>query len=305
MKYFVSTAFLALVSGVAFAGEVVSLPDAVSSVGSAALANSLSASDVTFSALGGYTATRVRVTFSVTQINGTTDDYLSENRLRLWRTGASVGDAATITLQPAGNGYSGTRTVSAFGYLSGGAAADPAGTWGYRFYNALDDAPTGQPDSSLTNISLEYNFSVVTPSAVSLGSILPGPNLVFDTEHTVITGGNDTEIGVYSSEGRFLGTDDDSGTGNLSSLSLAGLPADTYYIAVAGYNASFADGFAVATNSTATGDISVNVSNGIDTVSGGGRLDAGQVQWYVVTVPTPGSIGLLATAGLVAFRRRR
>lgn len=300
----VSLAALAAVAGSTLASETIILPNAVPSISAAANANALDGADLTFSATGGYQLSRVRLNLSLTEINGTTGDFISENRLRLWAPGSAIASTATITLTPGGSGYAGTVNATATVYLPLNATFDPAGSWSYRFYHTLDDAPTGLDDAEVTNASLDFNFSVVAPSATHLGNIAGSP-LNFNTEGSVITGGNDTEIAVFGADGRFLGTDDDTGTGNLSSLNLSNLPDGIYYIAVAGFNAAFADGFSAVTTSTATGTTVVNVTNGIDTLTGGGDLASRQVQWYSVNVPTPGSLAFLGLAAIAGGRRRR
>jgi hypothetical protein len=299
----VSLAALAAVAGSTLASETIALPNTIPSISAAANANALDAGDATFVAAGGYQLTRLRLNLSVTEINGTTGDFVSENRLRLWVPGSAVASVASFTLTPGGSGYTGTVNATATVYLPLNATFDPAGSWSYRFFHTLDDAPLTQDDAEVTNASLDFNFSVVAPSATNLGNIA-GPALNFNTEGSVITSGNDTEIGVFGADGRFLGTDDDSGTGNLSSLNLASLPDGIYYIAVAGYNAAFADGFTATTNSTATGNVVVNVTNGTDTLTGGGALASRQIQWYTINVPTPGALAILGMGALIGGRRR-
>lgn len=303
---------LTLVSGLviglasfATASETFSLADAQGVVGAAANLNQLNAADLTFASLGNYQLSRVRASFSVTEINGTTIDFISENRLRLWAPGSALSSAATLTLTPVGGGYTGTVAGTASAFLPLNALINPIGTWSYRWYNSADDAPLTQADSAITAISLQFNFPLVTPTATHLGGLAPAASINFNTETSVITGGNDTEIGVYFSDGRLVGQDDDSGTGALSNLNLANLPIGTYYIAVGGFNTDFQAGFAVSSASAAVGNIVVNVGNGISTLTGGGALTAAQVQWYSVTIPTPGTLALLAGAGLIVGRRRR
>jgi len=86
-------------------------------------------------------------------------------------------------------------------------------------------------------------------------------NVTFDTEGSTPS---DTMIGVYDSTGARLGFDDDSGTGALSSLTLSGLTAGLYYIAVCYYNASFgATGWSVTgtgSNLVANCSLKLNVT---------------------------------------------
>ncbi|MGB3548221.1 MAG: hypothetical protein WBA17_14695, partial [Saprospiraceae bacterium] len=68
-------------------------------------------------------------------------------------------------------------------------------------------------------------------------------SLTFDTEGSTLTAGtfgpDDTEIGLYDSNGFLIAIDDDGGTGGLSSLTRTGLTAGTYYIAAGGFNVNF------------------------------------------------------------------
>jgi len=75
---------------------------------------------------------------------------------------------------------------------------------------------------------------------------------------------NDTEIGLYDSNGKLIANDDDDGSSFLSLLSfgLGGadgdLSAGTYYLAAGGWNTSFADFFDANSVSTKTGTIQIN-----------------------------------------------
>jgi hypothetical protein len=81
--------------------------------------------------------------------------------------------------------------------------------------------------------------------------------LTTDTETTV---GIDTEIGLYDVFGNLLGSNDDGGTGTLSTLTEQGLAAGTYYIAAGGFNTTFGANFAVTSNNTSTGTLVINAS---------------------------------------------
>ncbi|MGE3107415.1 MAG: hypothetical protein AB7O77_03575 [Phycisphaerales bacterium] len=114
----------------------------------------------------------------------------------------------------------------------------------------------------------------------------------------------DTEIGLYDVNGTLIATDDDDGSGTQSELSFGqisptrtigtavggngrdgSLVPGTYYLAVAGFNATYGAGFSVTTTSTnTTGLAQVNIRTNI---------------------PAPGSVALLGLAGLIAARRRR
>ncbi|MCK6456932.1 MAG: PEP-CTERM sorting domain-containing protein [Phycisphaerae bacterium] len=109
---------------------------------------------------------------------------------------------------------------------------------------------------------------------------------------------DDTEIGLYSSLGGVLASNDDANFGGgvyTSELhygagagtyqpSLGNLGAGTYYIAVGGFNTTYAGNFGASSASTAFGTIKLT----LDT-----------------NVPEPTTMALLALGGLVAIRRRK
>ena len=99
----------------------------------------------------------------------------------------------------------------------------------------------------------------------------------------MLSGTNDTELGLYTPSGCLVATDDDDGSGLLTQLSFGQtaptraigtsvggngrdgtlLPAGPYFLAVAGFNATFGAGFAVTTTSAATGTVLVNFRLGL------------------------------------------
>ncbi|WP_299335587.1 T9SS type A sorting domain-containing protein [uncultured Psychroserpens sp.] len=64
----------------------------------------------------------------------------------------------------------------------------------------------------------------------------------------------DTEIGVYDSNGFLIANNDDFGSPQ-SSITEAGLPAGTYYIALGGFNTTYSDGFDATTSNSLTGNL--------------------------------------------------
>lgn len=147
--------------------------------------------------------------------------------------------------------------------------------------------------------------------------------LDIDTE-TSVTPFSDTEIALYSSTGAVITEDDDDGSGLLSQISFGAgaaprppvgtgvayngrdgdLAAGTYYLAVVGYNASFVFGYSVTTDSTAVGDINMNLTLGAGTpptppavfTDLGTLVDpsttvnsqnyaAGEIRWYRFVLP--------------------
>lgn len=300
MKRLIGLAALVAAAGTATAQETFSLGTLTSNVGAANTTNVLGGGDPSFNSVGGYGLTRIRLSGQLTEINGTTNDFLSENRMHLWGPNAIAGATTTRTLAGTGSGYTGAVSYSSVIYLS--SPIDPAGLWNYRFFNSADDGPAGMADAELANSLLEFNFNVVAPNCVNLGAIAPG-TFNINTEGT--TGVSDTEIALFRSDGFLIGQDDDSGTGNLSSFNAGALADGTYYVAVGAFNSFFGNAFSASSGSNLTGAYNVNVTNGMSTLGTGGTLAAGEIQWYCFTVPTPGSVALFGLAGLVAARRRR
>ncbi len=296
----VGAAVVAALSGAAFGQESFSLGTLSANVGAANTTNVLAGTDASFNSVGGYMLTRIRLTGSLTEINGTTGDFISENRMHVWGPNAIAGATATSTLAGTGSGFAGTVAYSSVVYLS--TPVNPAGLWNYRMFNSVDDSPAGLADAELANAMVEFNFSIVAPNCINLGNIGPG---TFNVNTEGSTGITDTEIALFRSDGFLIGQDDDSGTGNLSSFNAGSLAAGTYYVAVGAFNSTFGNAFAATSASASTGSYNVNVTNGTDTLSGTGSLAAAEVHWYCFTVPTPGSLALLGLGGLAAARRRR
>ncbi len=110
-----------------------------------------------------------------------------------------------------------------------------------------------------------------------------------DAEGTTLAPGNDCEIGLFSSDGTLIASDDDDGTGLLSHLSFGGqcgarpaaggvayngrdgsLAAGTYYLSFSGFNSTFANGWSVTSTSANLGAGVLNINFGRATSTGGG-----------------------------------
>lgn len=117
----------------------------------------------------------------------------------------------------------------------------------------------------------------------------------------------DTELALFDADGKLIANDDEDGSGSKSALSFgagsntrqgdsgaalsdgrdgATLPAGTYYVAVAPFNASFADGFQVTGNGSSSGGYSMNITLGN-------------------VVPEPTTLASISLAALAMHRRRR
>lgn len=225
-------------------------------------------------------------TFSgdLTEIN--TGTFASEARF----------DVNGIVYQVSGTGgFTGTLNINET--REGLFWAPAAGPVTVNTVESFDDGGDGVADSSWANIDFAMNGTAIT----DLGAFTLGTSFVFDTEGSDF----DTEIGGYESNGIFIASDDDGGTGTLSSLNLGALGVGTYYISMGGFNMAYAD-FIAQTTSTATGNFNVNLNG---TSVGSGAQLAGGVQNFrfnvVASVPEPGSFGLMALVGMGLMARRR
>ncbi|MGH7131541.1 MAG: GC-type dockerin domain-anchored protein [Phycisphaerales bacterium] len=190
--------------------------------------------------------------------------------------------------------------------------ASSSGTWTVDFYESTDTA--GGVDNIWNNVTLTIGNPAPTPPPPStdLGAITApdrtevvaitaagqikwykitltadvtdaaGNWLDIDTEGTgapIV----DTEVGVYTSAGNLVSSDDDDGTGNLTQLSFGqtapvrpyagttggngrdgGLVAGVYYVAVGVFNVVFnAAEFNVTSTGTAVGNINLNFHTNI------------------------------------------
>lgn len=99
---------------------------------------------------------------------------------------------------------------------------------------------------------------------------------------------NDTEIGLYDSDGFLVDHDDDGGEFRDSRLDFADgdLTPGRYYLAAGGYEMSFDDGFGADSSAVNRGTL---VINGLSTTP----------------VPEPASTATLGLGALAPLRRRR
>ena len=190
--------------------------------------------------------------------------------------------------------------------VSGSFGVQPAGTY-YLSIDAWRGNPTvaGTPatgragpfSGTLTLTALTAPAATQAGLGGSLnGTLAPGAHdwykfnysgsggFTIDTEGSVFTPDNDTELGLFNSAGALVASDDDGGSGLLSLItSPAGLPAGEYYLAIGGFNTTFASGF-IATGGSNGGSYIINGLN---------------------TVPEPASLATLSLATALVARRRR
>jgi len=182
---------------------------------------------------------------------------------------------------------------------AGGFWAGEAGEWQITFSESYDDGGPGDVDAIWTDFSLEFQDLVVEepdPTPVGVPSVTSDSLLSGEVDwySFTITGRQvidiytmpgdigDTELGLYTDAGALIATNDDGGPGGgyYSGLMAQDLAAGEYYLAVAGYNATFgAAGWAV-TGGTAEGTYDLHIT------------------------PEPASLALLMLGGLAILRRR-
>lgn len=259
---------------------------------------------------GGYTLGKINISGNLEEINGTTGDYVSENRIHFRRP-----DGTTFIIQTsATNGYTGVFNFSMDSYAGMGYAMPGAGAWEFRYFNTFDDAPTGGvPDARINSITIKMTDQTPQPpTAEDLGTIgsaglsivrahtVPGEVKWYKFTITEATGAkffdidtegtsdylggtfaNDTMIGVYTSGGDLVSYDDDSGTDFLSYVSFGtassghgadgDLAAGTYYLSVSGWPSTFgASVWQVTSTAGHTGNVHVNFATDIGGGGGGG-----------------------------------
>lgn len=255
------------------------------------------------------------IVFSGNLTDGGVGTWGSEAAVALTNPGGVVGQVALGSGQTfAGTVPIGPNAISGGGVLWGN---DVVGNWNFEFFETFDDA--AGPDAIWDNVNFDfYDFAVPPPPASTY--VGANPNLMdvqpigqaevlwysFDvsggaganpwsisTAGSTNTGGafgdDDTEIGLYDSDGNLVASNDDEdfGAGVLTSLlddSTVGALADgTYYLAVGNFNTVYGPGFDATSDSTASGTSKVTFN----------------------FVPAPASAALLGLGGLAAIRRRR
>lgn len=230
------------------------------------------------------------LTFSgdLTEIN--TSTFASEARFRV--NGTHEYQVTSVT------GFTGTLPVS--NVLNGLFwAPEVQGTVAVETFETVDDGNDGVSDATWSNVSFELDGA---PTVVDIGSSDIGSSFRVDTEGSTVI---DTVLAAYRANGTLIVSDDDAGTGNLSSidLDLESLGLGTYYLVTGSFNMGFSD-YRVTANGTGTGDIHVNVNDGLLHSE---SLESGEIivlQFTVVPEPahTIVVVGLLM---LAVGRRRR
>jgi hypothetical protein len=159
------------------------------------------------------------------------------------------------------DGYNGAAGAYDFDFMAVDYSATPPSV--QADLGAIDDIGS-DPD---VVVSGNLPASTIRWYKFSVSDIWDPGYLQIDTEGTMLTPSNDTEIALYDEVGNFLVTDDDGGSGLLSMMRFgagqnhgAFLGAGTYYLAVGGFNSTFANAFNATSTSGNTGTYYVNFS---------------------------------------------
>lgn len=109
--------------------------------------------------------------------------------------------------------------------------------------------------------------------AIDLGMIADA-----DVPFSIDTFGSlfDTELGLYSSVGILVASNDDAGGVLQSEIVLDGLDAGTYYLAVGEFDTVYNFGFDATSTGAAGGDFVLNYNGNVEN----GNVPAGGVSWY-------------------------
>lgn len=197
----------------------------------------------------GYTLGRIDFSGTVEEINGVTNDFGSENRVRVMFPDGRFKDVQfTTTL-----GYEGQLAFSGSFEVATGATTPYSGPWAFSFVNTFNDAGDNDQEAD-AKVTVTFNLTdeTVTPPTppATLGTFGPfGTQATFttqshndggavrwykvilsepingtrfldiDTETSALTPDNDLEIALYDSNGTMLVTDDDDGNAFMSQLS--------------------------------------------------------------------------------------
>lgn len=287
-----------------------------------------------------YTLGRIDVMGEIVEINGTTNDFISDNKVQLTMPG---GQTQIQTLSSV-TSYTGATMFTSSFFFPLPLITSPFGGSGmidFRFYNTFDDSPTGGvADANINTISFKFTDELPTPpTAFDFGTLtdlsttygtpdymdMSGPLgggvrwykftlanpinngagtfLDIDTETSTLS---DTEIGLYDALGTLLTSDDDDGSGNLSQLTY-GLTSPTRTIGTSVGGNGRDGSLAAGTYYVAAGGFNTTFSNGFTaTTTSTNTTDKIVVNLRTNVVPEPTGLAFLAlgATGLLLVRRK-
>jgi hypothetical protein len=292
-----------------------------------------------------YLLQRIVLSGSITEINGTTNDFISDNRVLIE---FPSGPTYNVALSSVG-GYSGTTNFTGSFFPSSPLASPFSGTPTFRFVNTFDDSPTGQPDARINNLTIAFRDDLPAPTGpiTDLGVIKDQTPVYATPDYAIpvtvnatdrvtwvkftlenamfgsaarfldidISGptGGDTVIGLYRAFGAGVleDSDDDDGIGN------PGYSALSYGQATPA-RGPIGDGLAGNGRdgtSLGAGDYYLAIANWSSSFNFGAGYNVTGVgtpaapTTYTVNirtnVPEPTALSALVAAGLLTLRRRR
>jgi hypothetical protein len=245
---------------------------------------------------GDYTVTRVRVAGTLTKIN--TQTLAREARIQVtppsgpsfilqpFTQGSFAGSISTSTyvftlavpVAPAAGEWN-FRFYESFDDPGNDARWD---TITFTLDDSLPDPPVAEDLGTLALPTTLNRAGSLSPGMVrwyklTLAEPVTAAGLRYldiTTAGSVVGAGDDTEIALYNASGVRLAEDDDDGPGNTSLLSFGAgsrigasqgqdgdLAAGTFYVAVAGFDATFGPGFMVSTTNGSIGQIALSVTH--------------------------------------------
>ena len=205
----------------------------------------------------------------------------------------------------------GTDLYTSFGLASGGDYVgfyDPSGDLVNEFGAGGADYPQQFTDVSY---GVEATSTIDIPDAEDLGNFPTASSITINTEGSDF----DTELGLFDQNGTLLAANDDAlGPDGLQSQINTGTLADgTYYIAVGGFDSSFASGFSASSGSNA-GNFNLDVFDASfsNTALISEALASNEIKFFSFTVgtatapgvsffatPTPGSANISPVDGVI------
>jgi len=250
----------------------------------------------TFNATGAYSVGKLRLSGTLNSINTAT--YGGESRVKVT---APSGQTATFTPFP-GTFTFGSLTATDV-VINITTVASASGTWTVRCFESFDDGGPGNVDSEWSDLTITLDDEVPPPPSVTdLGTVVDGTPInaegsigtgelklyritlaapvtaaanrwmQLDTNGT----GFDTEIAIWNeATGALIAADDDDGDGLNSDMDFGadsgagadgrdgGLPAGSYIVGVAEFNAVFEAGFGGTFGGAIGGSFILNINAGI------------------------------------------
>lgn len=272
--------------------ESVTFTDVISNGALNTAGNSLRSATFT----GDYTVTRVRVSGTLTKIN--TQTLAREARVQVtppagpafilqpFTQGTFTGSISTSTyvltlavpVSPAAGVWN-FRFYEAFDDPGNDARWD---TITITLDDSLPDPPVAEDLGTLALPTTLNRATALSPGMVkwyklTLAEPVTAAGLRYldiTTAGSVVGAGDDTEVALYNTAGVRLAEDDDDGPGGTSLLSFGAgsrigasqgqdgdLAAGVYYVAVAGFDATFGPGFFVTTTNGSVGQLAVSLTH--------------------------------------------